>query len=70
MGQSAEGSSFKTSCERMGKPSSIYMQIPFIPISERNWQSMSIIDQHEDVSICSWLCGRMRLFVYVDFELG
>lgn len=63
LGQRAEGSSFRTSCERMGKPSSIYMQIPCIPLPERNWQSMRVIDRHEDVSIRTWLCGHVCVFV-------
>lgn len=33
----------------------LYMQIPFIPHPERNWQSMRVIDRHEDVSIHIWL---------------
>lgn len=65
LGQRAEGSSFRTSCERMGKPSSIYMQITFIPLPERNWQSMRVIDRHEDVSIHIWLCGHVCVYLFV-----
>lgn len=65
MGHHAEGSSFRTFCERMAKPGPIYMQILFIPHSQRNWQSMTVIDQHEDVSIQGWLCVFIGLCVSI-----
>lgn len=52
-GQHAEGSSFRTSCERLAKLTSIYMQIPVVLLLGSNW-SMRDIDQHEDVSVHSW----------------
>lgn len=64
MGQHAEASHFRTSCERMAKSRSIYMQIPSFPNSNRNWQPMSVIDPHEDVWVRGWLGVRVSVHLF------
>lgn len=61
--QHAEGSSFGTSSERLGKPASIYMQIPFIPLLCSNWQSMKVIDWLQGCLYAHWLSADMHVFI-------